>query len=393
MKKIFKTFKISSVICALLSVLCIGIADAADLDMQIQIANSDITKKTSERDEKLAKLQDCERNTKGFKIAGITTLALTGVGVGVNVNQAIKKKELDADIKVAKAEKAKREAEQREAELKKANEQLDNKYNESQTALEKAINNLNAKQTELDSLKKSGANPEVIAEKEKEVKELEERVEEEKKGFECPATSNYPGANGKKLGDKCEYSTGKYFGEDRGGVAEGVIYRAASSCYCHAKKCADDNYEIKSGKCMPKTSAPVDPPADTTPAPSSGGDAGIVEALEVDNVPYHGENANVIDGYLTKARTATGMSNLRLFATCTTNEGTYAVAGNPGTTFGENCWCKGTKGSTAQIDNKWVFYWANGSPAGCAKFCAYRCALYVAGDSDFRSAVVSALAP
>ena len=62
-------------------------ADAND-EMKIQILNSQIESLTLERDEKYTKLKQCEQKTKGFKIAGITTLVATGVGIYGNIKLA-----------------------------------------------------------------------------------------------------------------------------------------------------------------------------------------------------------------------------------------------------------------------------------------------------------------
>ena len=67
-------------------------ADAND-EMKIQILNSQIESLTKERDEKYEKLKQCERTTKGFKIAGITTLVATGFGVYGNIKLAQKIRE------------------------------------------------------------------------------------------------------------------------------------------------------------------------------------------------------------------------------------------------------------------------------------------------------------
>ena len=62
-------------------------ADAND-EMKLQIINSQIESLTKERDEKYEKLKECEKKTKGFKIAGISTLVATGFGVYGNIKLA-----------------------------------------------------------------------------------------------------------------------------------------------------------------------------------------------------------------------------------------------------------------------------------------------------------------
>ena len=66
-------------------------------DMNEQILDAQIEKLTQERDEKYAALQECARKTKGFKIAGITTLAATGVGIYANIKLAQKRNGKDSN--------------------------------------------------------------------------------------------------------------------------------------------------------------------------------------------------------------------------------------------------------------------------------------------------------
>ena len=70
----------------------------SDLDIRNQMLDSEIERLTKQRDEKYDALKKCEKSTKGFKIAGITTLVATGVGVGVNVALAKKLKEKEKTI-------------------------------------------------------------------------------------------------------------------------------------------------------------------------------------------------------------------------------------------------------------------------------------------------------
>lgn len=55
------------------------------LELRNQILDNQIEKLTNERDTKYEALQKCEKSTKGFKIAGLTTLVATGVGVYGNI--------------------------------------------------------------------------------------------------------------------------------------------------------------------------------------------------------------------------------------------------------------------------------------------------------------------
>ena len=65
---------------------------ASDIDFTNQMLDSEIERLTKQRDEKFAALQKCEETTKGFKIAGIATLAATGVGIygNIKLSQKIK---------------------------------------------------------------------------------------------------------------------------------------------------------------------------------------------------------------------------------------------------------------------------------------------------------------
>ena len=65
----------------------------ADLDIRNQMLDNEIERLTMQRDEKYAELQKCEKNTKGFKIAGITTLVATGIGVVGNIKLSEKLKQ------------------------------------------------------------------------------------------------------------------------------------------------------------------------------------------------------------------------------------------------------------------------------------------------------------
>lgn len=58
---------------------------AEEPSMQMQMLDNEIERLTKQRDEKFAALQKCEETTKGFKIAGIATLAATGLGVYGNI--------------------------------------------------------------------------------------------------------------------------------------------------------------------------------------------------------------------------------------------------------------------------------------------------------------------
>lgn len=66
--------------------VCAAHADTVDyIDMQL---DAQINELITRRDKLKADLEACEKNTRGFKIAGISTLAATGVGVVGNIKLA-----------------------------------------------------------------------------------------------------------------------------------------------------------------------------------------------------------------------------------------------------------------------------------------------------------------
>ncbi len=74
----------------ILSLLILPCIARGDDDARIQMLDAEIARLTAERDEKYAALEQCEKTTHGFKIAGIGTLVATGVGVYGNVKLAQK---------------------------------------------------------------------------------------------------------------------------------------------------------------------------------------------------------------------------------------------------------------------------------------------------------------
>ena len=74
--------------------ICPMIASADYLDDKI--ANL-----TKQKLEKIAKLQECQKNTKGLKIAGITTLGVSAIGIGANIGEAVALKNYDDKIEAA----------------------------------------------------------------------------------------------------------------------------------------------------------------------------------------------------------------------------------------------------------------------------------------------------
>lgn len=74
--------------------ICSAYADTVDyIDMQLDAQIQDLI---SRRDKLKSDLEACEKNTHGFKIAGISTLTATGVGVVGNIKlaQEIEKQKL-----------------------------------------------------------------------------------------------------------------------------------------------------------------------------------------------------------------------------------------------------------------------------------------------------------
>ena len=74
--------------------ICTAHADTVDyIDMQL---DAQINELISRRDKLKSDLESCEKNTRGFKIAGISTLTATGVGVVGNIKlaQEIEKQKL-----------------------------------------------------------------------------------------------------------------------------------------------------------------------------------------------------------------------------------------------------------------------------------------------------------
>ncbi len=74
--------------------ICPAHADTVDyIDMQL---DAQISELTNRRDKLKLDLEACEKNTRGYKIAGISTLAATGIGVVGNIKlaQEIEKQKL-----------------------------------------------------------------------------------------------------------------------------------------------------------------------------------------------------------------------------------------------------------------------------------------------------------
>ena len=64
--------------------------------------NDKWTNLVKEKQELISELEKCQKNTKGFKIAGLATLGVSAIGVGVNIGEAVKINSLEDEINRAK---------------------------------------------------------------------------------------------------------------------------------------------------------------------------------------------------------------------------------------------------------------------------------------------------
>ena len=106
MKKIF----------ACVLAVCPMVASADYLDDKIAAL-------TKEKLDKIAKLEECQKSTKGLKIAGITTLGVSAIGIGANIGEAVALKNYDAKINTAVQTKSDLEVQIIDAQRKKAEEE------------------------------------------------------------------------------------------------------------------------------------------------------------------------------------------------------------------------------------------------------------------------------
>ena len=105
MKKIF----------ACVLAVCPMVASADYLDDKIAAL-------TKEKLDKIAKLEECQKSTKGLKIAGITTLGVSAIGIGANIGEAVALKNYDAKINTAVQTKSDLDVQIIDAQRKKAEE-------------------------------------------------------------------------------------------------------------------------------------------------------------------------------------------------------------------------------------------------------------------------------
>lgn len=68
--------------------------------MRLDMLNAQIATLERQRAEKYAELKKCEKETQGFKIAGISTLAATGVGIYANIALHNTLSKLRSDVSV-----------------------------------------------------------------------------------------------------------------------------------------------------------------------------------------------------------------------------------------------------------------------------------------------------
>jgi hypothetical protein len=90
---------------------CIANADALD---------DKIAELTRQKLDKIAQLEQCQKSTKGLKIAGITTLGISTIGIAANIGEAVKIKKLDGEL--SSIETQKKDLQQKIAAAKKEQE-------------------------------------------------------------------------------------------------------------------------------------------------------------------------------------------------------------------------------------------------------------------------------
>ena len=91
---------------------CIANADALD---------DKIAELTRQKLDKIAQLEQCQKSTKGLKIAGITTLGISTIGIAANIGEAVKIKKLDGEL--SSIETQKKDLQQKIAAAKKKEEE------------------------------------------------------------------------------------------------------------------------------------------------------------------------------------------------------------------------------------------------------------------------------
>lgn len=94
-----------------------------DYTAAIQQLDAEIARLQAQNQAGLEELSECEKKVKGFKISGITTLSLTGVGIGVNIGEAVKLNKLEQQSSALDTKISEKQAEiqKQKEEAKKTN--------------------------------------------------------------------------------------------------------------------------------------------------------------------------------------------------------------------------------------------------------------------------------
>jgi hypothetical protein len=239
--------------------VCVLSAARADTGIQIQMLDKEIQSLEKKRNEEMAQLEKCAKSVKGFKIAGITTVVLTGVGIGVNVGQAVRSKKLDKDIdkKETELEKAKNSQKQKDAEDLKTREDEENK---KRTAADTLTND--GLEKEMPELETSDLTAENTNGQDDKAETKEEKAEETnvkrcpQSAIDCTKSQSFMAGRGKNA----KSATQKCTDTEKGPVYASCIITAcnggyklnqdpdkgASSCVANSKKCVivdNDNKE------------------------------------------------------------------------------------------------------------------------------------------------------
>ena len=141
---------------SLVSGLALFACGALHCNLSFADQNAEISRLIAEKNQKFAKLEQCMKKTKGFKIAGISAIGLTAAGTAGNVMLHNKNKDLQKQIVSTKDNIVKQEAKlaeleakipQAEQEKKKRDKEAEDKKNQDQKELEQKQNeckNVNA---------------------------------------------------------------------------------------------------------------------------------------------------------------------------------------------------------------------------------------------------------
>ena len=103
--------------CGLMSRICLSAVMLFIGTNAFGYINPEIIDLISEKQRKLDQLEQCSQKTKGFKIAGVSTIGLTAVGIAGNVALSNEREDVLQKLSNAKNTLAKQQAEQRQAEI------------------------------------------------------------------------------------------------------------------------------------------------------------------------------------------------------------------------------------------------------------------------------------